>query len=96
MKTSKNFEVQFSYLVEDLNLKLSADVELHQSVPHYLVTNIQLAESSRKGPLLPDISIKAIMTEDGLKWVHTDSETETILSMLIGKEIERTSMLNVA
>lgn len=95
MKIGKNFEVQFSYLVEDLNLKLSADIELHQSIPHYLVTNIHLARSSRKVPLLPDISIKAITTDDGLKWVHTDSETETILSTLIGKEIEKTSMLKV-
>lgn len=96
MKTGKNFEVQFSYFVEDINLKLSANVELQQSVPHYLVTNIHVANRGRKTPLVPDISIQAIKTIFGLKWVHTDSESETILSTLIGREIEKTLMLEVA
>ncbi|CAN5774005.1 hypothetical protein BH10BAC2_BH10BAC2_39760 [soil metagenome] len=95
MKSGKNFEVQFSYLIEDLSLQLSAEIELHHSVPHYLVTNIHLRNASRNVPLVADISIKAILTEEGLNWVHTDSERETILSTLIGKEIEKTSMLEV-
>lgn len=96
MNAGKNFEVQFSYLIEDLDLKLSAEVELHHSVPHYLITNIHLSNGSRNVPLVADISIKAIGTEEGPKWVHTDSESETILSNLIGKEIEKTSMFELA
>jgi hypothetical protein len=95
MKPNKNFGVQFSYLLhENMSIKLKANVELKNSEPHYEVTNIVHAGGKNDTPLVPGITIKGLRKDDGsITWVHTDSEEETILSNLIGKEIEKTQFL---
>ena len=89
MKTETFFYIDFNYaLSEQITTRLTANVQLQHSLPHYLITNFHLEDDPNGSPLLPDIDIVAIKDEKGIRWVHLDSRKETVLSTAIGKSIE--------
>ena len=89
MKPINSFTVDFNYALSgNITVVLNAKAELHHSNPYYLITDFHLKDHQGKSSLLPDIKIKAVRDEDGICWVHTDSNTESILSRSIGKAIE--------
>jgi hypothetical protein len=89
MKPSNAFNIEFDYTLSDeITLKLTAIVELQHSMPHYYVTDFHLKNHPLHAEFLPDIDIMAIKINDGIKWIHTDSCKETVLSAAIGKAIE--------
>ena len=89
MKPENSFQIEFDYtLSETIILRLTAKVQLHNSLPHYIVSDFHFKSHSENSPLLPDIDIMAIKTKDDIIWVHTDSFKETILSVVVGKAIE--------
>jgi len=97
MKTRKSFEVDFDYtLSENIVLQLSAKVELHHSVPYYVITDFYLKDHPKEYLLLADIKIMAVKEKDDISWVHTDSRKESLLSNTIGKAIEAGGYFEVA
>lgn len=97
MKTEFSFNVEFDYaLSENISLKLTANAELHNSIPHYHITDFQIKNNPHPYPLLPDIDIMAIKQQSGISWVHTDSMKETILSVAVGKAIEARGGFEIA
>jgi hypothetical protein len=81
------YSIDFVFPLESSHLSISvtADVEVHHSVTHYLVRNFR-AGLKHDHPVLPDIAIKKL---NG-RWVHMDSEKETQLSILVGNAIDQT------
>jgi hypothetical protein len=84
MITSR-YSIAFVFPLESshLSISITADVELHHSVPHYMVKNFRTG-LKHDHPVLPDIAIKKLHG----RWVHVDSEKETLLSILVGKAID--------
>jgi len=90
MKPGISFDVDFDYaLSENITIRLTANVQLQHSIPHYIVSNFHFKENPDGSPLLNDIDIMAIKTSKGISWLHSDSRKETILSMSIGNAIEK-------
>lgn len=89
MEPENSFNVDFDYALSDnVTLKLTANVELKHSLPHYVISNFQFKNNPSGTTLLPDIDIMAIKQNNRISWVHTDSSKETILSIAVGKSIE--------
>jgi hypothetical protein len=83
------YSIDFVFPLESsqLNIPVTADVEVHHSVTHYLVKNFR-AGLKRDHRVLPDIAIKKL---NG-RWVHTDSEKETHLSNVVGNAIDHSQI----
>lgn len=97
MKTDISFDVDFDYaLSESIVIRLTANVQLQHSIPHYIVSNFHFKESPGGSPLLNDIDIMATKTSKGISWLHADSRKETVLSNAIGKAIEEQNMVEFA
>src|SRR5438045_7595564 len=97
MKKNISFNVDFDYtLSEDLTLRLTANVQLLHSTPHYLISDIHFKNNSGCSPLLDDINIMAVKNKKGLSWVHADSRKETMLSTAVGKAIEEMNKVETA
>lgn len=89
MKQDISFDVDFDYaLSENITIRLTANVKLRHSTPHYVVSNFHFKNNSHGSLLLDDVNIVAISNKKGISWVHGDSRKETVLSMAIGKAIE--------
>jgi hypothetical protein len=96
MKPDNSFSVDFDYaLSENITLTLTAHVELHHSEPHYVITELHLKKNRNGTPLMSDIRIMAVREKEGISWVHTDSQKETLLSVAVGKAIETTGNVEV-
>jgi hypothetical protein len=82
---TSTYSIDFVFPLESSHLSISvtADVEVHHSVTHYIVKNFR-AGLKRDHPVLPDIAIKKL---NG-RWVHIDSEKETCLSSVVGDAID--------
>jgi len=82
---TSTYSIAFNFQVEDSKLivPLMAEVEVHHSETYYVIKNIKVG-AGRKGSVLPDLTIK---NKNG-RWVHLDSEKESLLSIRIGKSIE--------
>jgi hypothetical protein len=80
------YTVAFNFDVRPAGLKipLMAEVELHFSEPHYIVKNIRMVGGIDSISVLPDLDLKKI----GGRWVHSESEKESELSIGIGKAID--------
>jgi len=97
MNTNTTVNIDFDYALSDhILIRLTATVQPQHSVPHYLVTNFHLKSNPDGSPPLPDISLIALKRDGGISWVHTDSRKETMLSVAIGKAIERTVSVEFA
>ena len=84
-----SFVVDFDYtLSENITIRLTANVALHHSTPHYLVSNFHFKNNPHGSPLFDDVNIIAVSNKKGISWVHADSRKETVLSMALGKAIE--------
>ena len=88
------FEIKFDFPLahSDQNITLKATVELHHSDPYYVIDNFRFAASKPKKSepsVLPSLEIKRIKKGGGLVWVHCDSERESLLSIAVGKAIEK-------
>jgi hypothetical protein len=79
------YSIAFHFQVEDSKLivPLIAEVEVHHSETFYVIKNIRTGRD-RQGSILPDLTIKR---KNG-RWVHIDSEKESLLSIQVGKSIE--------
>jgi hypothetical protein len=87
----KTFKIQFPVPLDssERTIILNASVRLHHSLPHYKVSDINLAGSAGKQPpLLADIDIKCVDREGVMAWVHLDSGKTSILSLAAGHAIE--------
>ena len=97
MNTNTTFNIDFDYALSDnILIRLTATVQPQHSVPHYLVTNFHFRSNPGGSPALPDINLVALKREGGISWVHTDSRKETMLSIAVGKAIERTVSVEFA
>jgi hypothetical protein len=91
---SKPFEIKFDFPVADSRLRISinATAELHYSDRYYLVTDFHVEKEKhpvRQHSIFPDQEIKYIKRDGSGVWVHEDSERESLLSLAIGKGIEK-------
>jgi len=92
------FEIRFDFPLanSDMNVSLRARAELHHSDPYYVVDDFRFAQGRRKKnnpsslSLLPKQEI--ILAEYGAskQWVHRDSGRPSLLSISMGKAIEKT------
>lgn len=97
MKKDISFNVDIDYaLSENIMLNLIANVQLHHSVPHYLITDFHLKKNPGKKAIMPDIKIMALQHTNGISWVDVDSCKETVLSMSAGKAIENKTEIEIA
>jgi hypothetical protein len=90
----KPFEVRFDFPLahSDLSISLKATAELHHSDPYFVIDNFSFASAkpARKEPsVLPAQEIKQIRRNGSMVWVHCDSERESLLSIALGKAIEK-------
>lgn len=89
MKQNISFDVDFDYaLSENITIRLTANVQLCHSTPHYVISGFHFKNNPLGSPLLDDVDIMAISNKKGISWVHVDSRKETVLSMAIGRAIE--------
>ena len=89
MKRDISFDVDFDYaLSENITIRLTANVQLRHSTPHYVVSNFHFKHNPSGSPLLDDVNIVALRNKKSISWVHVDSRKETVLSLAIGKAIE--------
>jgi hypothetical protein len=70
-----------------ISISVTADVEVHHSVTHYIVKNFRVG-LKQDHPVLTDIAIKKLHD----RWVHMNSEKETSLSGLAGNAIDHSEM----
>ena len=87
----KPFTIRFDYPLKDtgITVKLEATAELHHSIPYYLVSHFRMiTHTENNWDALPEIRIKPVIKDGRKTWVHTDSEFESDLSRLAGKEID--------
>ncbi|HXD77118.1 MAG TPA: hypothetical protein VN616_04885 [Puia sp.] len=82
---SSQFSIAFDFATDQglLKIPLTADVEVHHSQVHYVVKNFH-TPGRRSTPILPEMKIKR---HKG-RWVHTDSEFSTQLSLAAGAAID--------
>ena len=90
----KPFEIIFDFPLADPDfmITLKATAELHHSDPYYVVDDFHLlnARSPKyESSILPPQEIKLIREGIEQLWVHKDSGRETLLSMALGKAIEK-------
>lgn len=86
----------FPLVDSDRKIPVKAIVKLHYSEPasFYKVHSFHViaAKPVIAGvppySFLPDQEIRSLDEDDGILWVHNDSERPTLLSMAIGKAIE--------
>jgi hypothetical protein len=80
------YSIAFDFPLESSHLSISvtADVEVHHSVTHYIVKNFRTG-LKHDHSVLPDITIKKL---NG----HTDSEKETRLSSVVGNAIDHSEI----
>ena len=80
-----NYNIAFNFRVDhtDLNIPLTAEVELHASNTYYVIKNFKTVPGQQRS-VLPDLSIKKVKG----RWVHCDSEKDTNLSIEVGKAID--------
>ena len=88
------FEIKFDFPLahSDLIISLKATAELHHSDPYYVIDNFHFAsvKPKRQDPsVLPSQELKQISRAGSTVWVHCDSERESLLSIAIGKAIEK-------
>ncbi len=93
---NQQFEIKFDFALahSDLIISLSATAELHHSDPYYVIDNFHFAGIKPKESevsIIPAQEIKQITRGDTKVWVHRDSERESMLSLAIGKTIERSA-----
>ena len=92
----KPFEIIFDFPLADPDfiITLKATAELHHSQPYYVVDDFHLIDAKspmNESSILPPQEIR--LTQEGSEklWVHKDSGRETLLSMALGKAIEKVS-----
>jgi hypothetical protein len=87
-------EIKFDFPLAHSNLivSLKATAELHHSDPYYIVDGFRFvgAEPRKREPsVLPAQEIKQIKRSGVRVWVHRDSERESLLSLALGRAIEK-------
>jgi hypothetical protein len=82
--TAYSITFDFNLKPAGLKIPLMAEVELHLSEPHYFVKNIRVKGLKDNVPVLPNVDLKKI----GGRWVHSESEKESELSIGIGAAID--------
>jgi hypothetical protein len=88
----KPFKIRFQLPLERSThiITLEAIAQLHHSSPYYIVKAFNYPDHSSGNhlSLLPEQKIRQIKEGALTRWVHTDSDKETQLSIAIGEAIE--------
>jgi hypothetical protein len=82
----------FPLINSDLVISLKASAELHHSQPYYVIDHFQTANSpgdTGYPSMLPPQELKQIERDGSKVWVHKDSERESMLSLAIGRGLDR-------
>jgi hypothetical protein len=88
----QTFSISFEFLLErSILIDLTADVELYNSEPYYLIRNFRTPRL-RGDAILPTLKIKR---KEG-RWVHLDTEKESHLSEAVGAGIDRYESIHEA
>lgn len=90
----KPFEIKFDFPLahSDLTITLKATAELHHSDPYYVIDAFHFASQKPlkdQVSVLPAQEIKRIKRGTSHAWVHRDSDRESLLSIAIGRAIEK-------
>lgn len=90
----QQFEINFDFPVahSDVKISLWAKVKLQHSEPHYIVFDFHnkgARDNNSQVSILPTQEIKRVKKGKSPSWVHCDSERESLLSIAIGKAIEK-------
>jgi hypothetical protein len=88
------FEIKFDFPLahSDLIVSLRATAEIHHSDVYFIVRNFHLSGTEPQEQnisMIPDQEIKFIRRDSGRVWVHRESLRESMLSLSIGKAIEK-------
>jgi hypothetical protein len=86
----KPFNIKFDFPINnsDVVIGLNAKVELHHSDPYYVVHSFSIP-GSKQSPSVSVLPPQEIKYMKGWgRWVHKDSERESLLSIAIGRAIE--------
>lgn len=83
--------IHFTFPLENTHsIPISAMAEAHHSDLYYVVHSFYRTDVKDKNDfsLLPQQEVMQINQQGKTKWVHRDSQKETLLSKIIGKAIE--------
>jgi hypothetical protein len=88
------FDIQFDFPLagSDLIISFKATATLHHSDPYYVVEdfhNASIRPYKDDPSVFPAQEIKQVNRSSSCVWVHKDSDRESLLSLAIGKGIER-------
>ncbi len=89
----KAFKIRIMLPLEQSShiVNLEAKAQLHHSSPYYIVDGFNYPDHTAGNTIsfLPEQKIRQIKEGQISKWVHTDSDKETQLSIAIGEAIEQ-------
>lgn len=88
------FEIKFDFALahSDWIIPLKATAEPHHSELYYVVDHFRFAgtiPAKNDLSVIPPQEIKEVIHGSSKVWVHKDSERESLLSLAIGKAIEK-------
>ena len=92
MKQPLEIIFDFPLAAPDFIISLKATAELHHSDPYWVVDNFHSVDKTVKedhSSIFPTQEIKLNERGSSGSWVHRDSGRETVLSVAIGKAIEK-------
>jgi hypothetical protein len=88
------FEIEFDFPLagSDLIISFKAKATLHHSDPYYVVEdfhNASIRPHENDPSVFPSQEIRQVDRSSSCVWVHKDSDRESLLSLAIGKGIEK-------
>lgn len=88
------FEIKFDFPLanSDLVVSLRATVEMHHSKPYFVIDHFRFASRRQKKndpSILPPQEILLGEYESSKQWIHRDSGRPSLLSISMGKAIEK-------
>ena len=89
MKQSFNIRFKYPFREKNISIELTGNVILHNSVPHYIISNIRFANHP-EGPYdaFPEIKLQQREIYGEKVWVHMDTQKESELSHIVGQAID--------
>ena len=88
------FEISFSFPLENSTetIRVTAVAQLHHSTPYYIIDSFHFEDGRRDADsisLLPSVEIERVEKDGKILWVHKDSQRTSLLSLAIGRAIEK-------
>lgn len=95
MKQSFSIKFRYPFREKNLSIELTGDVPPHNSIPHYIVSNIRFAHYPQGAcDAFPEIRIQQRDLQGEKVWVHMDTQKESELSHIVGQAIEHYQSLS--